>query len=274
MQSPPSAAATGLGRSLCRRCQTRRHLRRCPVSHWLVCRVAHDTDTDHSRHSHEPPPLRSIARELAAHRDDYYHHGYWSGLALFAAGLRPRICPAAPSLLAHFAGDPALLRRPHPGHQDLADSQSMGLSRQPLPLILAALSFASQGLTAAQDQPNPAQLGSRPEIGTSKTPTSFRVIQAFLQNIQDRTASPAADRFAKPSRSISSQGFACGGTRRLTWMAWSQALNTNKIYTEYKYSIKVKKLRGSTQPSRSRWFFDILTSLPKLQTTRTRRAQP
>ena len=61
------------------------NLRGRVVSHRLVCRIAHDPDAHHPRHSHESHSVHSVARQLATHYDHDHHHGICRVSSLFAS---------------------------------------------------------------------------------------------------------------------------------------------------------------------------------------------
>ena len=94
---------------------------------WFVESLITQT-LDRSRHPHEQDSLHPGPRELAAHDDHGGHHGHRRMAALFAPRAGARVHRVAAALLADPARDAALLRRPHPGSENVADPQSVALS--------------------------------------------------------------------------------------------------------------------------------------------------
>src|SRR5580698_8707772 len=93
----------------------------------MVCRVTHDADADHSRYPHQSHPVRPIPRQLATYDDDPFDYGNRGGTAIFTAGLVAGFCALAAALLAVAVRHFDLLRRVDSGHQNLVDSQVVGL---------------------------------------------------------------------------------------------------------------------------------------------------
>ena len=89
-------------------------------SHGLVCRIAHDADAHHPRHSHESHSVHPVPGELAAHSDYGDYYGGWRVSPLFASRDITRLCSVAAPLLATSAVDVDLLCGVDASHQDLA----------------------------------------------------------------------------------------------------------------------------------------------------------
>ena len=71
------------------------NLRSRVVSHRLVCRIAHDADTHHPRHSNQSYSVHSVAGQLATHRDHDRHYGVCRVSSLFASRYITRVCSVA-----------------------------------------------------------------------------------------------------------------------------------------------------------------------------------
>jgi high-affinity K+ transport system ATPase subunit B len=128
VQPRRASAAAGACRAVRPRRRSRPHLRRRPVQHRLVRRIADDADPHHPRHPHESDPVRAVARELAAHHDHDSHHGHRRVSAVFAHCERTAFRPAALAVLADSARDIVLLPRPDAAHQDMARPKRMDLN--------------------------------------------------------------------------------------------------------------------------------------------------
>src|SRR5262245_54988502 len=113
------------------------NLRGRVVSHRLVCRIAHDADTHHPRHSHQSYSVHSIAGQLATHFDHGHHYGIGRLSALLASRDLTRICSTTATLLAASAVDVDLLAGANASHLDLAHSQDRGLKNSPRSCRLA-----------------------------------------------------------------------------------------------------------------------------------------
>src|ERR1700730_10531191 len=129
MQPPRSGRTGGTCGALPNWGRLGTNLRRCVVSHWLVCRIAHDTDAYHPRHSHQPDSIRSIAGQLATHSDNRYHHGNSCVSSVFASRVLTRVRSATAALLAASPVDVDLLCGAHPSDQNMAHPQNVGLNR-------------------------------------------------------------------------------------------------------------------------------------------------
>ena len=103
------------------------NLRGRVVSHRLVCRIAHDPDAHHPRHSHESHSFHSVAGQLAAHHDHDHHHGVCRVSSLFASRDFTRVCSATATLLAASDFDVDLLCGANASHQNVAHPQGLGL---------------------------------------------------------------------------------------------------------------------------------------------------
>ena len=74
---------------------------RGPVSHRLVCGIAHDADPDHPRHPHPADSVPPGAGQHGADDHDGGHHGRGGLAAVFAAGADAEVRAAAGAVLAH-----------------------------------------------------------------------------------------------------------------------------------------------------------------------------
>src|ERR1019366_6435925 len=101
---------------------------RTAVPDRLVCRVAHDADAHHPRHSHQQGPFPGESREPCADGHDVMHHGVRSLASVlsrsFSAGLRS----VAWALLADPGAHAARLYGPDTNDQSLAAAQEVDLA--------------------------------------------------------------------------------------------------------------------------------------------------
>src|SRR6266403_2384210 len=132
MQPVGSGAAVGTGGPFCQCGRPGPYVRGRAVPHGLVCGIADDADAHHSRDSHEPDSVHSIAGELATDDDDAADHGYRGLSAVFTAGDTIGFCSAAGTVLAASFGDAGLLPWIDATGKGMVAEKTMGLMPNPV----------------------------------------------------------------------------------------------------------------------------------------------
>jgi hypothetical protein len=100
----------------------------------MVRRIAHDTNTDHSRNPHKEDPFYGRPCQLGSYSYDSLDHVHRHVATVFATGRNIRFRPSATAILANPFPHAALLRGPDTTRENVADAPIVALkSREASP---------------------------------------------------------------------------------------------------------------------------------------------